>query len=84
VITIEEFFDDGGPLASVLPAYSKRAEQVRLAKAVASVLEAGGALLGDGPIGTGKSMGYLAPVALGMRLGSEADETSPAQRLLEQ
>jgi ATP-dependent DNA helicase DinG len=68
MITIDEFFADSGPLASVIGAgYRERSEQVRLARAISPVLTVGGALLGDGPTGTGKSMAYLAPVALGMR-----------------
>ena len=65
MLTIDQFFDDSGPLASVLPSYRRRDEQVRLAKAVEGTLRGGGALLGDGPTGTGKSMAYLAPLALG-------------------
>jgi len=65
MLTIDEFFDGQGPLASVLPSYRRRDEQVRLAKAVGSTIREGGALLGDGPTGTGKSMAYLAPIALG-------------------
>jgi len=41
-----------------------RGEQLRLAKAVHSTLLGGGVLLGDGPTGTAKSMGYLIPAAL--------------------
>ena len=67
MITIDEFFANAGPLAAVIPGYRERSEQVRLAKAVSPVLDVGGALLGDGPTGTGKSMAYLAPIALSMR-----------------
>jgi ATP-dependent DNA helicase DinG len=63
MLTIDRFFDDNGPLASVLPSYRRRDEQVRLAKAVATTLD-GGALLADGPTGTGKSMSYLSALAL--------------------
>jgi ATP-dependent DNA helicase DinG len=67
MLTIDGFFDDNGPLASVLGSYRRRDEQVGLARSVADTLRGGGVLLGDAPPGTGKSMAYLAPVALGMR-----------------
>jgi ATP-dependent DNA helicase DinG len=66
MLNLDQFFDYSGPLAAVLGTYRKRDEQVRLAKTVAATLKGGGALLGDGPTGTGTSMAYLAPVALGM------------------
>jgi len=47
--TIDEFFDDQGPLAAVHPGYRKRSEQLRLATSVGATLAGGGALLADGP-----------------------------------
>jgi ATP-dependent DNA helicase DinG len=71
-MNVEDFFADGGPLSAVLGGYRKRDEQVRMAKAVEGTLKGGGALLADGPTGTGKSMSYLSAIALGMREGDSS------------
>jgi ATP-dependent DNA helicase DinG len=62
--TVEKLFAEGGALASGKPGYTKRPEQVELARSVGRILEAKGVLLADAPTGTGKSLAYLAPAAL--------------------
>src|SRR4051812_33680716 len=64
---LDQFFAPDGPLAAVVgSSYRCRIEQVKLAGEVLATLssEAGGALLADAPTGTGKSFGYLVPIAL--------------------
>jgi ATP-dependent DNA helicase DinG len=63
------FFGRNGPLARVLPGYEERPAQVKLAEAVAEVLDAGGLLLAEAGTGTGKTLAYLLPTAeLGRRV----------------
>jgi ATP-dependent DNA helicase DinG len=63
------FFSKRGPLARVLPGYEQRPAQLRLAEAVADVLDAGGLLLAEAGTGTGKTLAYLLPAAeLGRRV----------------
>lgn len=61
-----EFFEPGGPLAGVVGGrYRYRPEQVELAAKVKKACGQGGmVVLADAPTGTGKSLAYLAPVAL--------------------
>lgn len=49
---VEELLADAGPLAAGKPGYSKREQQVALARAVAETLQAKGVLLADAPTGT--------------------------------
>ncbi|MGH7822827.1 MAG: ATP-dependent DNA helicase, partial [Candidatus Binatia bacterium] len=50
-----------GTIASRLPGYESRAEQVAMARAVARTLEHGGILVVEAGTGTGKSLAYLIP-----------------------
>jgi ATP-dependent DNA helicase DinG len=63
---LTEFFDDHGPLSAVIgTGFHKRDEQVRMAEVAMRTLERGGAAaLADAKTGTGKSLGYLVPIAL--------------------
>jgi len=66
LITIERFFEDGGPLASALGSgYQRRGEQVQMASHVMRCVDGGvDALLADCKTGTGKSLGYCVPAVL--------------------
>ncbi|MBA2692884.1 MAG: ATP-dependent DNA helicase [Rubrobacter sp.] len=61
---VEALFADGGALSSGKPGYSRRSQQVELARSVARTISDKGILLADAPTGTGKSLSYLAPAAL--------------------
>lgn len=50
-----------GPLASVLPGYEVRPEQLAMADAVEAALDAGSGALIEAGTGTGKSLAYLVP-----------------------
>ena len=54
----------GGPLATVLPGYEARPEQLLMADAVEAALDAGGGALVEAGTGTGKSLAYLVPAAM--------------------
>lgn len=56
--------DGDGPLARELPGYELREAQLEMARAVAQTLERSGRLLVEAGTGTGKSIAYLAPLAL--------------------
>ena len=62
-----DLFGPNGALAAVHPAYTPRPEQAAMAQAVAATLEHGGVLMCEAGTGTGKSLAYLAPVALAQR-----------------
>lgn len=64
-MNVEMFFANSGPLACAFGGgYSRRDEQVNFAQRCAWAIEAKAELLGDCPTGTGKSQGYLVPLAL--------------------
>jgi ATP-dependent DNA helicase DinG len=50
-----------GALASVLPNYSPREQQVQLVHYIAASIDQGSHLVGEGPCGVGKSVAYLVP-----------------------
>jgi len=54
-------FSDDSPLATSLPGYSRRNEQINLAGEVAAAFEAGSMLLAEAETGTGKTLAYLIP-----------------------
>lgn len=58
---IEQVFGNGGALARVIPGYVRRDGQIELARAIEDTISCGGALLGEAPCGTGKSMAYAVP-----------------------
>jgi ATP-dependent DNA helicase DinG len=61
---IERFFSEGGQLAESLPGYEFRPEQLRMAYAVAEVLNEDRIALIEAGTGTGKSLAYLYPSIL--------------------
>jgi len=54
-------FSEDSPLATSLPGYARRDEQIDLAGEVASAFEAGSILLAEAETGTGKTLAYLIP-----------------------
>lgn len=56
-----------GVLPEAWPGYAPRDGQLALTRAIAETLDAGGALLAEGPCGTGKSLAYLVPAILRAR-----------------
>src|SRR5579884_911365 len=52
----------GGILSRALPGYEERPAQVKMAAAVAHVLESGEHLIVEAGTGTGKSLAYLLPI----------------------
>jgi len=54
-------FADDAPLATGLPGYSRRDEQIKLAVEVAEAFEASSILLAEAETGTGKTLAYLVP-----------------------
>ena len=65
MITIDEAFGSGGPIAHELGEdYEPRAQQVEMARAVASALASGTQLMAEAGTGVGKSLGYLVPAVL--------------------
>lgn len=61
---IAAVFGATGLLARSFPGYAPREGQIALSRAVHETITNGGAVLIDGPTGTGKSVGYLVPAIL--------------------
>jgi ATP-dependent DNA helicase DinG len=61
---LDHIFDPLGPLASELPAYRFRPQQLAMAEAVARAIDGGGQLLAEAGTGTGKTFAYLVPALL--------------------
>jgi ATP-dependent DNA helicase DinG len=59
--SLSTLFGPSGPLASVLPGYGPRREQLVMAEAVAATLDARTALVVEAGTGTGKTFAYLVP-----------------------
>jgi ATP-dependent DNA helicase DinG len=62
--TVAAVFSESGALARAVDGYEPRDGQREMARAVASVLEAGGTLLAEAGTGTGKTLAYLIPAIL--------------------
>ena len=58
------FFDQKGPLSSVIPNYAHRPQQTLLANKVYKAMDDNATLLIEGGTGVGKSMAYLLPATL--------------------
>ncbi len=58
---IDACFDTDGVLASAVPRFSPRPQQVHLAKAIAEAFEDQSVLIGEAGTGTGKTFAYLVP-----------------------
>ena len=60
-LQLEQFFSDPGPLASAIPGYRLRPQQVEMAKAVERAIEMRSVLIAEAGTGTGKTFAYLVP-----------------------
>jgi len=58
---IDATFGEGGYLAQRFPSYQPRPGQVALARSIDAAIRKEGHLLGEGPTGVGKSVGYGVP-----------------------
>jgi len=61
---VSDILGPDGPVASRLPHYEERPQQVRMAESVAAAREAGRHLLVEAGTGVGKSFAYLVPLIL--------------------
>jgi ATP-dependent DNA helicase DinG len=62
--TSEELLGPGGVIARLLPGYEARPQQMEMAARVEAALRGSGLLTVEAATGTGKSLAYLAPLAL--------------------
>lgn len=58
---LADFFSDTGPLASIIPAYRLRPQQLEMALAVERAIENCSVFIAEAGTGTGKTFAYLAP-----------------------
>ena len=61
---LDQYFGDGGLIASEVRGFARRREQEHLAAAVASALQQHATLIGEAGTGTGKTFAYLLPALL--------------------
>ena len=61
---VSHVFSSAGPLARAINGYEARDGQVRMADAVAAVIDDGGTLIAEAGTGTGKTLAYLIPAIL--------------------
>ncbi|MCC6210370.1 MAG: ATP-dependent DNA helicase [Burkholderiales bacterium] len=61
---LKRVFAPGGPLATRVPGYRPRPQQLEMARAVLDALETGGSLVLEAGTGTGKTFAYLVPALL--------------------
>ena len=62
---VERAFAAAGPLASKVPGYRPRPQQLEMAQAIADAIESNGVLVAEAGTGTGKTFAYLVPALLG-------------------
>ena len=62
--SLDEVFAPGGALASAIPGYRRRADQVEMAQAIGEAIESTGVLVAEAGTGTGKTFAYLVPALL--------------------
>ncbi len=62
--SLEEVFAPGGALASTIPGYRRRADQVEMAQSIGEAIESTGVLVAEAGTGTGKTFAYLVPALL--------------------
>jgi ATP-dependent DNA helicase DinG len=62
--SLDETFAPGGALASAIPGYRRRADQVAMAQAIGEAIESTGVLVAEAGTGTGKTFAYLVPALL--------------------
>lgn len=60
--SIRDIFSSSGPLASSLPGYTPREQQIEMADQVSQAIEQSDTLIVEAGTGTGKTYAYLAPV----------------------
>lgn len=61
---VADIFDSDGLLASQIPGYEPRAEQIELVRGMTRTINDSGLLVSEAGTGTGKSLAYLVPAAL--------------------
>ena len=61
---VASLLGEGGAVASAMPGYEERPEQVAMARAVADAINRGQRLIVEAGTGVGKSLAYLLPAAL--------------------
>ena len=82
---VQELFAQEGPLASKLPSYQERSNQIEYAQAVATTLNSGTISALEAGTGTGKTMGYLLPAASwALGRGEQVIITTATKNLQEQ
>ncbi len=62
--TIAKLFADDGPLASAMPGFRARSEQIALARRIDDTMAAEGQLIAEAETGTGKTLAYLVPALM--------------------
>ena len=63
-LTLKEVFAPDGLLASAIPGYRVRAQQVEMAERIAAAIAANSVLVAEAGTGTGKTYAYLVPALL--------------------
>ena len=61
---LSSLFSAAGPLASAVPGYRPRAQQLEMAQAVARAIESHDVLVAEAGTGTGKTFAYLVPALI--------------------
>ena len=61
---LSSLFSATGPLASAVPGYRPRAQQLEMAEAVERAIESHGVLVAEAGTGTGKTFAYLVPALI--------------------
>ena len=61
---LDDLFTGQGPLASVVPFYRQRPQQLEMGQAILEALEGRGRLVVEAGTGTGKTLAYLVPIML--------------------
>ena len=62
--SLEPVFAPEGALATAIPGYRKRPDQLEMAEAIAAAIETTGVLVAEAGTGTGKTFAYLVPALL--------------------
>ena len=62
--SIQEAFSADGPLASGIPGYRLRAQQIEMAERIAAAMADNSVLVAEAGTGTGKTFAYLVPALL--------------------
>ncbi len=64
MLSLSEVFSPDGPLASSIPGYRQRAQQVEMAERIALAIAENRVLVAEAGTGTGKTFAYLVPALL--------------------